>query len=115
VSDLPPGVFVAASHDAKSKRTGVAISNYGFAQRQARKVTLTIAHPVPGSLRLTRWLVDATHSSRWDLAEDRPEGAAQDGLAQVEQRPLTLKGGKVVVELDLPANSATFIAIEPAK
>ncbi len=113
--DLPPGVFVAASHDAKTKHTGVALSNYGFAQRVARKVTLTIAHPDSGKLRLTRWLVDATHSSRWDLAEDRPEGAAQDGLALVEKQPLTMTGGNVVVELDLPANSATFIAIEPAK
>ena len=115
VSDLPPGVFVAASHDAKTKHTGVVLSNYGFTQRQARKVTLTIAHPDSGSLRLTRWLVDATHSSRWDLAEDRPEGAAQDSLAQVEQKLLSVKGGSVVLELDLPANSATFIAIEPAK
>ena len=68
-----------------------------------------------GNLRLTRWLVDAAHSSRWDLAEDRPEGAAQNGLARVEQKPLTLTGGNVVVELDLPANSATFIAIDVTK
>jgi hypothetical protein len=60
---------------------------------------------------LTRWLVDTAHSSRWDLAEDRPEGAAQDGLAQVEQRPLAVTSGEAVIDLELPPNSATFITM----
>jgi len=111
--DLPPGVFATASRDPKTNRVGLVLSNYGFSQHQSRKVSITVTGLGAGEQRLTRWLVDATHSSRWDVAEDRPEGAAHDGLAEVEQQPLKVENGNAAIELDLPANSATFIAIDP--
>jgi hypothetical protein len=108
--DLPPGVFALASRDPATQRIGLVLANYGFAQRQARRVQVTV-RALAGPQKLTRWLVDTAHSSRWDLAEDRPEGAAQDGLAQVEQRPLAVTNGEAVVDLELPPNSATFITM----
>ncbi len=112
--DLPPGVFAAASRDAKTGRIGVALANYGFAQRQERKVSLLLSGLRSGTCTMRRHLVDPTHSSRWDLAEDRPEGAKADELEKVEERQLTVSAAKPVrIELTLPAWSSTFIELLP--
>ena len=40
--------------------------------------------------RLRRYLVDRMHSSRWDVAEDRLEGASQNELQAVEDRTMSV-------------------------
>ena len=113
--DLPPGVFAAASRDSHGGGIGVALANYGFAQRQERKLSLLLSGVRGGKYTMRRHLVDPTHSSRWDLAEDRPEGAKADALEMVEERQLTVTADTPVrMELTLPAWSSTFIEVLPA-
>ena len=113
--DLPPGVFAAASRDAKTRRIGVALANYGFVQRASRELSLSLAKLPADRYVLRRYLVDPAHSSRWDLAEDRAEGAKADTLAQVEERQVVVTADQPLrLDLELPAWSSTFIELSPA-
>jgi len=108
-----PGVFALASRNSRTGRVGIVLANYGFAQRTARDVELCLTHVAPGAWRMRRWSVDPAHSSRWDAAQDRPAGAAHDGLEQVAESELTACEAKpLVVRLSLPAWSSQFIALE---
>ena len=114
-TDLPPGIFAAASRDPATKRIGVALANYGFVQREARALSLSLTKLPAGTYALRRYLVDPDHSSRWDLAEDRPEGAKADSLEQVEERQVVITADKSLrLDLELPAWSSTFIELRPA-
>jgi len=111
--NLPPGVYALATRDAKTGRVGLALVNYGYAQREARAVSVSIKDLAPGAWRATRYLVDATHSSRWDVAEDRAEGAAENELRKVAMETLQVKAGSPCeMDVELPPNSSTFIALE---
>jgi hypothetical protein len=111
--DLPPGVSALASGDPASARVGVVLTNYGFVQRQARRVTLRLKNLGRDSYRLRRYLVDRQHSSRWDAAEDRPEGAAHDGLETVDDRMIDVSG-ITALSIDLPPWSSTFVTLDRA-
>jgi hypothetical protein len=114
--DLPPGVFAAASRDAATARIGVALANYGYVQRSARSVALSLTKLPAGRYTVRRYLVDPTHSSRWDVAEDRPEGVKADSLEKVEERQVVVTADQPLrVELTLPAWSSTFVEVRPAR
>ncbi len=111
--NLAPGVFAIASRHSRSESVGVALANYGFAQRQPRGVTLTLENVPAGQWRLRRWSVDPEHSSRWDVAEDRPEGAAHDDLERIAQRQLRASPGQpLVLQITLPPWSSHFLLLE---
>ncbi|MFO0818332.1 MAG: hypothetical protein U1A77_10350 [Pirellulales bacterium] len=64
---------------------------------------------------MTRWQVDEKHSSRWDVAEDRPEGAPQNELQVLDARMLSVDAsGTARLTLDLPRWSSSFLAFDPA-
>lgn len=113
--DLPPGVFAFACRNGANGKVGLALANYGLTQHQNRRLTLSVTGLNAGPWKLTRWQVDEKHSSRWDIAEDRPEGAAQNDLQVLEARTMSIDNtGKAQLELDLPRWSSSFIALEPA-
>lgn len=113
-NDLPPGVFAFACRNSASGRVGIALANYGLTQHQRRSVELTVAGLKAGPCKLTRWQVDEKHSSRWDVAEDRPAGAAQNDLQVLDGRTLNITAdGKTRLSLDLPRWSSAFIALDP--
>lgn len=112
--DLPPGVFVLSTRDPQTGRLGLALANYGWAQRQPRTVHITLRSLRPGAWKLKRYLVDAQHSSRWDIAEDRPEGKSQNDLQLVEENTGQVGAeGIWQLHLQLPAWSSTFLSLEP--
>jgi hypothetical protein len=88
-------------------------ANYGWAQRQPREVSVKLMAVPRGTYRLETALVDRTHSSRWDIAEDRAEGARENDLETVEQRTMKVTGS-VRLAIRLPAWSSTFITLQPA-
>lgn len=107
-----PGVSVLAT-GGQGDAVGIVLVNYGFAQRREREVQLSITGLRPGRWHLRGWRVDPAHSSRWDAAEDRPEGAARDDLepAGAEDRRVGA-GQELVVRRILPPWSSRFIRIE---
>ena len=107
---LPPGIYSLSTKDPATGRLGLVFANYGWAQRQSRTVKVTVKNLASGSYRLQRWLVDQSHSSRWDAAQDRPEGALHDGLERVEDRALRVSR-IATFSLDLPPWSATFVSL----
>ncbi len=114
--DLPPGVFALASRDPKTGRIGLVLVNYGWAQRQVRIVNVNLKNLAAGAWKMKRFLVDAKHSSRWDVAEDRAEGKAQNELQLVEERAVDAVADKpLTLRVELPVWSSTFIAVEPAR
>lgn len=114
-SDLPPGVFAFACRSGAEGRVGLALANYGLVQHEHRRLAVSVRGLKPGSWKLTRWQVDEKHSSRWDIAEDRPEGAAQNDLQVLDARTIRVdNSGAANMELDLPRWSSLFIALDPA-
>jgi len=112
VKDLPPGVFALASRDPKTGRVGLVLVNYGWAQRQVRTMHVSVKNLGGGAWRMKRSLIDSRHSSRWDLAEDREEGRAQNDLQMVQEKDVNVADGTAVeLEVKLPAWGSTFIAI----
>ncbi|MFW6107059.1 MAG: GH39 family glycosyl hydrolase [bacterium] len=112
-AELAPGVFAAATRDSDSGGVAVVLANTGYAQRQARPVTIALKHLPEGHWHLRRWSVDPKHSSRWDVAEDRPEGAAHDDLERVAQAELHVEGPTpLVLRLTLPPWSSQFLLLE---
>ena len=94
---------------------GLALANYGLTQHQNRRLELSVTGLKAGPWKLTRWQVDEKHSSRWDVAEDRPEGAAQNDLQVLDARTMAIDyTGTAKLALDLPRWSSLFIALEPA-
>jgi hypothetical protein len=73
-SGLPPGVQAEAFLNSESGRLGLALASHGWANRVDRDVEISLAG-LTGSKRIRRWLVDPTHSSRWDTFEDDPAGS----------------------------------------
>jgi hypothetical protein len=92
---------------------GLVFANYGSSQRQARKVTVRLRNLHGGSYRLRRYLVDRTHSSRWDVAQDRSQGAAHNDLETVDDR-IIHASADTDFAVDLPVWSSTFITLEPS-
>lgn len=110
--DLPPGVYSLASKDPATGRLGLVFANYGWAQREAREVSVRLTNVPRGTYRVDTSLVDRAHSSRWDVAEDRPEGARENNLETVKRRTMKVTG-PVRLALRLPAWSSTFVSIQP--
>jgi hypothetical protein len=114
--DLPPGVYALASRDPETGRTGLVLVNYGYAQRHSRNVTITLDHLAGGTYTMARYLVDPKHSSRWDIAENRPEGAPYDNLQMVENHQLSVQPSRsLTLQVELPMWSSTFIDITPVR
>jgi hypothetical protein len=113
VQDLPPGVFSLSTKDPHTEKIGLVFANYGWAQRQAREVTVNVKNLADCPYRLRRYLVDQTHSSRWDVAEDRPEGSSQNDLQTVEDRTMNVSR-TMSFSVGLPVWSSTFITLEPS-
>jgi hypothetical protein len=111
-ADLPPGVFDLASKDPVTGRLGLVFANHGWAQRQGRTVAVTVKNLAARRYRLTRSVVDRAHSSRWDVAQDRPDGARQNDLQTVERRTMQ-SSGAISFSVRLPMWSSTFITLEP--
>jgi len=109
--DLPPGVYTLATRDPQTGRLGLVLANYGFAQREPRTVKVVIDGLKQGTWRMTRYLVDPKHSSRWDAAEDRPEGAPENELRKVAESAVQA-AASTVLDLDLPPLSSTFVALQ---
>jgi hypothetical protein len=112
-ADFPPGVFGLASKDPISGKLGLVFANYGWAQRLTRTVKVSLKNLAPGSYRLRRYLVDRAHSSRWDVAQDGPEGSQANDLQTVEDRTIDASDA-AHLSIDLPIWSSTFIMLEPA-
>lgn len=110
--DLPPGIFNLNTRDPATGKVGIVFASYGFAQRDTRKVDVSLVNLPVGSYRLRRSIVDERHSSRWDIAEDRPEGASQNDLQTVEDRVVDVSG-TTNVSVSLPRWSSTFITLQP--
>lgn len=112
--DHSPGVFPFATGDPDSGKVGLVLANWGWAQREERVVDVTIRNLPAGKWRLQRSLVDRAHSSRWDIAQDAPEGARQNDLSVVESRTLKVGAdGTARLTLNLPALSSTFVSLQP--
>jgi len=113
--DIPPGVYALATQDPKSGALGITMANWGFTNRNARTVHVTVNNFAPGSWTLKRYLVDPKHSSPWDAKDDpKADAAANEDLALVETTQLTATAGQpVAVNVDLPYWSSTFLSIEP--
>jgi hypothetical protein len=65
------------------------------------------------SYRVRRYLVDRRHSSRWDVAADRPRGARHNDLETVDDRTIDASTSTDIT-VDLPAWSSTFVTLQPA-
>jgi hypothetical protein len=114
--DLPPGVHALATREPETGRIGLVLTNYGYAQRHPRTITLALEYLPDGAYTLTRFLVDPRHSSRWDVDENRPEGVAYDSLQMVESRQLSAQQSRpLTLQVELPVWSSTFISISPAR
>lgn len=113
--DLPPGIFAFACRKGADGRVGLAFANYGLTQHRNRQIELSVTGLKAGPWKLTRWQVDEKHSSRWDVAEDRPEGAPQNELQVLDARMLSVDAsGTARLTLDLPRWSSSFLAFDPA-
>lgn len=113
--DLPPGIFAFACRKGADGRVGLAFANYGLTQHRNRQIELSVTGMKAGPWKLTRWQVDEKHSSRWDVAEDRPEGAPQNELQVLDARMLSVDAsGTARLTLDLPRWSSSFLAFDPA-
>lgn len=114
--DLPPGIYALATQDPKSRSLGMALANWGFANRSARTVHVTLNSLAPGDWTLKRYLVDSKHSSPWDAKDDpKADAAANKDLALVETTPLKIAAGQPAdIKVELPYWSSTFLSIEPS-
>jgi hypothetical protein len=110
-TDLPPGVSALATKNPASGTLGIVLANYGWAQRQSRAVKVTVKNLAPGEYRLRRWLVDRTHSSRWDVAQDRPGRLPQNNLQLVEDRTIDAAASSHFT-IEAPSWSSTFITLD---
>jgi hypothetical protein len=110
-TDLPPGVSALATKNPASGTLGIVLANYGWAQRQSRAVKVTVKNLAPGEYRLRRWLVDRTHSSRWDVAQDRPGRLPQNNLQLVEDRTIDAAASSHFT-IEAPSWSNTFITLD---
>lgn len=108
---LPPGVYAFAAKDTGNNKYGIALANYGWANRTSRTVNVTFTNLPAGDYRLKRHLVDEAHS-RWDQVEDAPAGDAFDQLHVAENRVDTA-ANLSSFSVSLPRHSSTFITIEP--
>lgn len=109
--ELPPGVHALASTNSPGTQVGMAFSNYGWSQRQARAVGVRVDGLAAGTYVLRRFLVDESHSSRWDALEDRLGDDSADGLEMVEQRSIRVSGD-LTFDVELPRWSSTFITLD---
>jgi hypothetical protein len=82
---LPPGIHAYGGYDTATGRVGVVVASFGFANRATRTVHLHLPG-MTGNKRLRRYLVDETHSSRWDTYQDDPAGIVDQDLVQLEDR-----------------------------
>ncbi len=111
-TQLPPGIHAYAGKDTVTGRIGVMIASHGWANRSTRTVHLHLPG-MTGSKRLRRYLVDPTHSSRWDVGEDTPAGDPHQDLELMEDRTDTAVRLRDI-PLEVPKWSATFLLIDPA-
>ena len=113
--DLPPGVYALATKDAKTGRVGIALANWGFANRNARTVHLALGNLPAGNWTVKRYLIDAEHSSRWDASVATPpaDPSAHDDLELVATTPIKATGSPVQMDVVLPYWSSTYLSIEP--
>ena len=115
IKDLAPGVFGIATKEPGTGKIGLSFSNFGYAQRQSRKVNINLKNLGAGTYHFKRYLVDQTHSSRWDCCQDQntAQAQSQDDLATVEDRNTDSQRGTITFLVDLPQWSSTFISLEP--
>jgi len=138
--ELAPGVFAFASRHSNSGAIGIVLANYGFAQRQERRLQIAFSGLPQGHWKLRRYLVDRRHSSPVDAAAkgeplpapkdaldavfDSDDGKPVGKLAMVEDRTLNHgaenhgaenhgAGAPLRIELDLPYWSSTFLLLTP--
>ena len=112
--DLAPGVYALATTDSKTGCVGLVLTNFGFAQRQTRQVSVTLSNLPTGIWQLRRWIVDPEHSSRWNAASDPFQAETLDDLELVEHRGISVQGpSDPVINLELPAWSSTFVELRP--
>jgi len=114
IDDLPPGVHAYAGRDRARGRIGIALSSWGWAQRRPRAVTVDLRALPAGRWRMRRYVVDEHHSSRWDIAEDRSDGARADELQLVEQR-IAEAGELMRMRMVLSRWSSTFVVLDPVR
>jgi len=106
--NLVPGVVTMQTKDSATGKIGLSMSNWGYAQRSSRNVNLTVNNAGTGTWKMYRYLVDATHSSRWD------SGASQNDLQLVETRDIVVTSGQPLnAQIILPSWSGTFITLVP--
>lgn len=111
-TDLPPGVHAYAGRDSATGRVGVVLASFGWANRADRTVRLHLSG-MTGDKRLRRWLVDPTHSSRWDTFEDDPAGSVDNDLELMEDRTASAALLRNLT-VDVPQWSAVFLTLDPA-
>ena len=110
--DLPPGVYALASR-SPAGGVGLVLASYGFAQRASRNVTINVRGLREGSWRLRRWVVDSTHSSRWDAVREGPGDVRQDHLERVQSEQIDVSG-TARFTVHLPPWSSSFVTLERA-
>lgn len=106
-ADLPPGVHAYAGRDSVTGRVGIALANYGWANQDARTVDINI-DGLTGAKRVTRYLVDPTHSSRWDTFEDDPAGSVDQELEQTA----SANEDPAALSVTVPRSGSVFLMVE---
>lgn len=100
--DLPPGVYAYAGKNTATGRIGLVFANHGWANHASRDVAVTITGAA-GSRRIRTWLVDPTHSSRYDAGDSAnvPLYQVSDTHSSASSLSVTVpKSGSVFVALD---------------
>jgi hypothetical protein len=108
-ADLPPGVYMYAGKDTATGRIGFVLTSYGWANRADRSVDINLSGLVGDSCRVRRYLVDPTHSSRWDTHEDDPAGAVDQELALMSD---TTGAAPTTLNLTVPQWGSLFVTID---
>jgi hypothetical protein len=107
--NLPPGVHHVKTYNPSTGRLGVALANYGWAALSARTVDLDLSSLSASSYRTRRWLVDPTHSSRWDTFQDDPAGSVDQDLVLASD---TTGAAPSSLSVTVPARGSVFLAFD---
>ncbi len=111
--DLPPGVFGYVGKDSVTGRVGVALASYGWSNTATRTVNVHLPG-MTGSKRVRSYLMDPTHSSRWDTRpDDMTGGGEDDDLEMVSDVTMSAAAARDFTVM-VPKWSATFVTVDPA-
>jgi hypothetical protein len=107
--DLPPGVHALKTYNPSTGRLGIALANYGWAAFSDHAVDIEISGLAGSAYRVRRWLVDPTHSSRWDTHQDDPAGSVDQELYIASD---TAGAPPVSLSVTVPTRGSLFITID---